>query len=257
MSDLPSSNPAASGGTGALVVLRSLVFNLAFYSWTTLACLIGLPVLLLPRVWVVAYARSWERGIQLLLRWLVGLEHELRGQALLPSGPAIYAFKHQSAWETMVIHLLLPDPAIALKRELTWIPLFGWFLIRTGMIRIDRGAGSQALRSLLKGAEAAAARGSPIVIFPEGTRVAPGATGPYHPGVAALYGKLGLPVVPVALNSGLFWRRRGFLKRPGRITVEFLEPIAPGLDRRRFMAVLAERLETASRRLAARPAAAS
>ncbi|MDH3771663.1 MAG: 1-acyl-sn-glycerol-3-phosphate acyltransferase, partial [Nitrospirota bacterium] len=127
--------------------------------------------------------------------------------------------------------------------------LFGWYLIHAGMIRIDRGRGATALRSLVRGARAALARGSRVVIFPEGTRVAPGEQKPYQAGVAALYLQLGLPVVPVALNSGLFWRRRGFIKRPGRIVVEFLEPIAPGLERKPFMAELKRRLEGATTRL--------
>ena len=188
---------------------------------------------------------------QAVLRLVVGLSYEVRGRERLPSGPAIIASKHQSAWETLIFHVLVPDLAVGLKYELTRIPIFGWYLMRGGAIRIDRGGAARALRSLVDGARAAAARGVSILIFPEGTRRAPDDPPDYKPGVAAVYTALDLPVVPVALNSGLFWSRRSFMKRPGRITVEFLEPIPPGLDRRTFMAELQRRIETATARLVA------
>jgi 1-acyl-sn-glycerol-3-phosphate acyltransferase len=188
-------------------------------------------------------------GLQLLLRHLVGLEYEVRGLSNMPVGPAIYAFKHQSAWETLVCHLLVRNGAIALKQELVRLPLFGWYLRRSGMISIDRAGGAAALRSLIEGARAAFARGAPVIIFPEGHRIPPGQHRPYHPGIAALYTQLKRPVVPVAHNSGLFWGRRSFVKRPGRIVVEFLEPIQPGLDRKAFTAELQQRLEGACDRL--------
>jgi 1-acyl-sn-glycerol-3-phosphate acyltransferase len=241
---------------GAMILVRSLIFNLAFWLWTALMVLVAQPMLALPRQAMLATARVWGRGIVALLRVLVGLRHEERGRERLPEEPVILAFKHQSAWETLMLALLVQDPVIVLKRELTRIPLFGWGLLHAGMIPIDRDQGSRALRSLIRGAEAALARGSSVVIFPEGTRVAPGERRPHHPGIAALYGRLDTPVVPVALNSGLFWARRGFVKRPGRIVVEFLEPIAPGLDRKAFMAELEKRLEGATARLVAEARAA-
>jgi 1-acyl-sn-glycerol-3-phosphate acyltransferase len=230
--------------------LRSLAFNLGFWAWTVVLAIVGMPLLLLPRRFIIGYARFWMAGTQAMLGTLVGLDYEVRGREQLPREPSILALKHQSAWETLVLLLLIDDPAIALKRELTLIPVFGWYTLRAGMIRIDRGSGARALRSMVEGARAALDRGSPVVIFPEGTRVAPGTHRPYHPGVAALYLQLDRPVVPVALNSGLFWPRRSFFKRPGRIVVEFLPPIAPGLDRRAFMLELERRLEGASARLA-------
>lgn len=230
-------------------MLRSLAFNLAFYVWTALLAVAGLPVLLTGRQRVARFARFWEEGVRVLLRQLAGITFEIRGRERLPDEPPIYAVKHQSAFETVVLHLLIDNPAIALKQELTWIPLFGWYLIGAGMIRIDRASRAQAVRSLIRGARAALARGQSVVIFPEGTRTAPGTDVPYQPGVAALYLQLGRPVVPVAVNSGLFWGRRSFMKRPGRITVEFLEPIPPGLDRPTFMSLLRERIEGATARL--------
>ncbi len=230
-------------------MLRSGLFNAAFWLWTIVMAIALIPFLAFPRQVLLKGVRFWMEGIQSLLKSLVGLEHEVRGLERIPDTPAIFAVKHQSAWETLTLHLFLPDPAIALKRELTHIPLFGQYTRHAGMIRIDRAQGVRALRSLIKEAEAALARGQSIVIFPEGTRVAPGAHRPYHPGVAALYLHLGCPVVPVALNSGLFWGRRSFVKRPGRITVEILPPIEPGLTRTGFMAELEQRLEGATLRL--------
>jgi 1-acyl-sn-glycerol-3-phosphate acyltransferase len=233
-----------------MTIARSLLFNLCLWLWTLVMLLAALPWLALPPRWMLAHSRAWMRGVQFLLSRIVGLEYEVRGREHA-SGLAIFALRHQSAWETLAIHLLLPGAAIALKRELMRIPLFGWTLRHAGMIGIDREGGARALRGLIEGGRAALARGMPIVIFPEGTRVPPGAHRPYHPGVAALYRHLDCPVVPVALNSGVFWGRRSFVKHPGRITVEFLPPIAPGLERKAFMAELERRLETASERLVA------
>ena len=213
--------------------------------------LLALPQLFRSRASMVRHAENWERGLQWLLRKLVGLDYQVRGKDRIPRQVVIFAVKHQSAWDTIAAHLLVKDPAIALKQELTKVPIFGRCLIHAGMIRLDRGNGAQALRSLIEGGRQAAARGSPILIFPEGTRTPPGEKGRYHPGVAALYRQLGLPVVPVALNSGLYWGRRSFAKRPGTILVEFLDPIQPGLDRKAFMSELEDRIESATARLIA------
>lgn len=233
-----------------LLTLRAFLFNVLFYAWTAVACLATLPAYpFLSPAGMRRVARFWERGVLWLLKMVVGLDYEVRGRANLPATPAIIASKHQSAWETLAFHVLVPEIAVGLKEELTRIPVFGWYLMRAQNIRIDRGAAAKALRSLVDGAKAAAANGLSILIFPEGTRRAPGDPPDYKPGVAALYKALDLPVVPVALNSGLFWRRRGFLKYPGRVVVEFLEPIPPGLDRKLFMQTLEERIEAATARL--------
>jgi 1-acyl-sn-glycerol-3-phosphate acyltransferase len=242
---------AGAAHAGPSVVLRSLLFNAVFWLWTLVMVIAVLPLLLGPRQAIVAGARFWERGLQRLLAAIVGLRHEVRGRERIPAGPAVFAIKHQSAWETLTVHLLLADPAIVLKQELTRIPLFGRYLLHAGMIRIDRAGGAKALRSLVKDARAALARGSEVVVFPEGTRAPPGGRNPYHPGIAALYRQLDRQVVPVALNSGLFWGRRSFVKRPGRIVIEFLAPIEPGLDRKAFMAELERRIEGATTALIA------
>jgi len=241
--------------------LRSALFNLAFYAWTALVGVAALPVLLAPRAAVMSLGRWWSGTVLALARGIAGIEYEFRGAEHLPRAPAIIAMKHQSAWDTLAVPALFGDVGIVIKRELLWIPCYGWYVRKAGMIPIDRGAGPAALRAMVRRARAVMAEGRPIVIFPEGTRTAVGARHPYHPGVAALYTQLDLPVVPVALNSGLFWPRRSFLKRPGRIVVEALAPLPPGLERRAFLAELQSRIETATERLIAeaseKPAAPS
>jgi 1-acyl-sn-glycerol-3-phosphate acyltransferase len=225
---------------------RALGFQGLFYGWTVLFGLSILPLLAGPRLWAVAAGRVWVSVSFWLLERVAGVVYEVRGRENIPDGPALFAFKHQSAWETLAVNVLVPDPAVVLKRELKFIPIYGWFLQKAGMIPIDRSRGASALRHMVDAARAALSQGRSIVTFPEGTRSAVGAEPRYHPGVFALYAALDAPMIPVALNSGLCWRRRNFVIRPGRIIVEFLPPIAPGLRRREFMAVLQDRIETAT-----------
>ena len=233
-----------------MTAIRSLAFNLAFYLWTALMMIAFLPVLLLPYPATYWFGRQWARGSLWLLKHLVGLDHRVVGLEHIRRGPAIYASKHQSSWDTLIFALYLHLPAYVLKRELLFLPLFGFYLLKAGHIPVDRNAGAPALRKMLAAAKRRRDRGRDILIFPEGTRVAVGGRRPYQPGIAALYGQLDLPVVPVALNSGLYWGRRSFHKKPGTITLEFLPAIPPGLPRRTFMAELEKRLEGASTRLA-------
>lgn len=240
-----------------MTAIRSTIFQVLFYVWTGVAGTVYLPLLLLPRRCFVRAGRFWCHGVMWLLRITVGLTYRVEGREHVPDQPVIFAIKHQSAWDTVVVSLLIRDPAIVLKKELLPIPLFGWYLWKHEMIAIDRKAGSSALRKLVGDAEAALREGRPPVVFPEGTRTAPGQRKPYQPGIAALYTRLGVPVVPVALNSGVFWRRREFIKRPGCITVRFLPPIAPGLSRRDFMTALEDRIEGATETLVDRARQAS
>lgn len=232
-----------------MIHLRSSAFNVAFFVWTALIAVAGLPTLALPRPASVAVQRLWAGGLAWLMRALAGIRVEVRGRAHIPTGAALIAAKHQSTWDTFAFHRLLDNPAMVMKRELFWIPVFGWYPLRSGMIGIDRARGMNAIRRLIRAAKACAARGQPIVIFPEGTRRAVGAPPDYQPGVAALYRELGLPAVPVAVNSGLYWPRRRFVKRPGTIVIEFLPAIPPGLDRARFMHELEAAIEPATARL--------
>lgn len=233
-----------------MTAIRSLAFNVAFFSWTALAMIVFLPVLLMPYTATYWFGRQWVRGCLWLLKHLVGLDHRVVGLEHARRGPAIYAAKHQSSWDTLIFALYLKLPAYVLKRELLFLPLFGLYLQKAGHIAVDRSAGASALKKMLAAARRRRDQGRDILIFPEGTRIAVGSRHSYQPGIAALYGQLDLPVVPVALNSGLYWGRRSFRKRPGTITLEFLPAIPPGLARRAFMAELEKRLEAASLRLA-------
>ena len=232
-----------------MIWLRSLAFNVAFFAATVLLGVLGLPFLLTPRRWDMAFGRFWAWCVLALLRAIVGLRDDIRGRENLPGGAYIIAMKHQSAWDTLILPVVLGDPANVLKRELLWVPFYGWYAAKAGSIAIDRGGGARALRGMVAASRRAAAAERPIVIFPQGTRTAPGQIAPYQPGIAALYQALQLPVVPAAVNSGLYWGRRAFAKRPGRIALEFLAPIPPGLARAAFMAELERRIETATREL--------
>ena len=234
-----------------MAAVRAVLFNLCFFGLTALACLAYLPLMVLPWRVLSGAVRRWAVMVMWLLRVVVGIRHQVRGAEKLPERPAIIAAKHQSAWETIAFNALLRDPAFVFKSELMLIPVWGWLAWRTGQIRVDRRAGAKALKRMNAAARTAIADRRSIVIFPQGTRTPPGQAGPYLPGVAALYQALQVPVVPVALNSGLFWGRRAFLKRPGVITIEYLDPIPPGLDRKAFMRQLEHRIETATRRLEA------
>lgn len=229
--------------------LRSFLFNIGWYIGTTIIAIVGAPILLLPRRYVVAWSLFW---IDFCLGWLrltCRLTHRIRGLENLPAGPVILACKHQSSWETLAFSRIFPQSATVLKRELLFIPIVGWAMARVGNIAVERGEGATALRGLVRQAKQTLAEGRSILIFPEGTRVAPGAERPYQVGTAALYRQLGVPVVPVALNSGVFWGRRKFIKWPGVIDVEILSPIPPGLDRQTFMTTLRGRIEEATTRL--------
>jgi 1-acyl-sn-glycerol-3-phosphate acyltransferase len=229
-----------------MIWARGLAFNVAFFAWTAIAGIIGLPFLIAPRAVTMRFGQFWAHIVLVLLRIIVGLDHEIRGLDRIPRGGCIIAMKHQSAWDTLILHVVLSDFAAVVKRELLLVPFYGWYAARAGSIAIDRKAGARALRRMVAAARPVAAQGRPIVIFPEGTRVAPGARLPYQPGVAALYQALALPLVPAAVDSGYFWGRRSFVKRPGRIVLEFLDPIPPGWPRRRVMAELEQRIETAA-----------
>ena len=229
-----------------MIAIRSLLFNAAFYLWTAFMAILWLPALLGPRIWTARGQTIWARGVMGLMRVIAGIGIEIRGKENLPDGAALIASKHQSAWDTIIYHIVLDDPAVAMKRELFWIPVYGWYAAKVRMVPIDRRGGPKAVRAMIRASQEAAKMGRSIVVFPEGTRVTPGLRAPYRPGIGGLYTQLALPVVPVALNSGLFWPRRKFLRRPGTIILEFLPVIAPGLKRAELITALEERLEPAT-----------
>ena len=229
-----------------MLFVRSLVFNILFYGLTAVMSILGLPLLALPQRLTMGYARIWGRLMVLLLR-IAGISHRVVGTR--PVRPVIYAAKHQSAWETIVLYDEFDCPAPVLKRSLLFIPVFGLYFLKVPTVPIDRSSGVEALRRLNRRVTRLAAERRSILIFPQGTRVAPGSSMPYLPGTFAIYKASGLEVVPVALNSGVYWGRESFTKRPGEITVQLLPPIPSGLGRDAFMSRLEEAVEGASNAL--------
>ncbi len=234
-----------------MILLRSLAFHAAFYLLTTVLALAGLPVLVMGRQRVQAYAKFWTGSSVWLLEEICKTKVVWRGLENLPPGACIIASKHQSALETMALTTKGADFSYILKRELMAIPVFGWYLKGAGQIAIDRAKRGQALPDLTRQVREAIAEGRQMIIFPEGTRKPAGAPPAYKSGVGYLYAESGAVCVPVALNTGLYWPRRGVAIHPGRVTIAFLEPIAPGLDKESFLKLLEERIETATAELIA------
>jgi 1-acyl-sn-glycerol-3-phosphate acyltransferase len=234
-----------------LIVIRSVIFNALFYANLIVHMIVALPTLVLPYPILRAFIRSYSRTSLWLLRVVCGTKVAWRGAEKIPATACIVACKHQSAWETFALYALLDDPIYVLKRELMWIPLFGWYMRKAGLIAVDRSAGMAALAKMTARAKEALVgkRHRQLVIFPEGTRRPPGAPPDYKPGIVYLYGKADVPCVPIALNSGLYWPRRSLLRLPGTITVQVLDPILPGLDKDSFFPRLQSAIEDASAEL--------
>lgn len=229
--------------------VRSLAFLLVSLAVMLVAGFLCLPLLVLAPS-AAARVTRWIAGCQItLLRQIVGLDLEMRWLQSLPETPVLIAAKHQSALETYALTAMLPNACFVLKREILRVPVAGWYVRSLGVVAVDRAGGSSALKDMVRQAQEAVAAGRHIVIFPEGTRTKPGESVRYHPGVAALYGALDIPVVPVALNTGLFWPRKRLTKRPGKAVIAFLEPIAPGMARKAFMEALSDRIESGTNRL--------
>jgi 1-acyl-sn-glycerol-3-phosphate acyltransferase len=234
-----------------VLVIRSVVFNVLFYLNLLVQIIAALPTLVMPRWGIIAVAKFWARTNLWLLRVVCGIKVEFRGVGKIPPGPLLVSSKHQSLWETFALLPMLSDPAYIMKRELMWIPFFGWYAWKAGMIPVDRSKGSQALADMNACARRELARNRQIVIFPEGTRRPPGAEPRYKYGVVHLYAGMGVPCLPIALNSGLFWPRRSIRRYPGVVRVEVLDPIPPGLDKEAFFERLQCDVEAATARLVA------
>ena len=232
-----------------MIVIRSLVFVVAFYLWGVLCAVGCTPILLGPISWSLKMFEIWSYGVIFLLRTICGVKVEVRGREHMPKGAALIAPKHQCMLDVFAQFSILPSSSFVMKKELTWIPWFGWYARRVGSIVVDREAGASALKKMVREAKALFADHRQIVIFPEGHRQPIGAPPDYKPGIAALYREIDVPVHPVATNSGVHWPRHGFLRHPGTIVFEYLEPIPPGLKRAEFMRILQERTETASAKL--------
>ncbi|MCB9991682.1 MAG: 1-acyl-sn-glycerol-3-phosphate acyltransferase [Rhodospirillales bacterium] len=236
-----------------MILLRATLFNIIFYGANALACIVCLPGLLLSREGAFVIIRSYVRSIHFLEKYILGLDYEVRGLEHLPKdGSFIVAAKHESAYETFKLHILFDDPAVVLKQELLRIPLWGKFLQRIHPIAIDRSKGRMASQQVIDGAQRVAKEGRPIIIFPQGTRVYTWQTvkdRPYKSGAMRMYAATDMPIIPLALNSGVYWPRKGWIKRPGKVIFEFLPPIPQGRDPETIMPELESRLEGASKAL--------
>ncbi len=233
-----------------LVLIRSAIFFLWFATASTVLGLSYVPLLILPSVAMRRAAWIWCQAVIWGLKVFAGVRYEVRGDC--PREALLAASKHMSMWDTIALYVLLDRPAMVFKRELGLIPFYGWYVRKAQMIAIDREGKASALRKMSNDAKAILAQRRNVLIFPEGTRKKPGAPPDYKPGVAGLYGQLGVPCLPIALNSGLFWTGPGgFLKKPGTIVVEFLPLIPPGLKRAEFMETMQTRIETATAKLIA------
>lgn len=229
-----------------MILIRSLLFSLAFYLWSVIMCLLLIPTLVGPRGWLTFGFRIWSLVTIALLRVICGVRVEIRGREHLAKGAALIAAKHQCMLDTVVPFTMMDDACLVLKKELTKIPFYGWYALRGRMIVVDREAHAAAMRKLITDSRERMVEQRQLLIFPEGHRMEPGAAPDYKPGVAALYRDLDMPCVPVATNSGVHWPAHGFIRRPGLVVFEFLEPIPAGLKRGAFMTELQNRIETAS-----------
>lgn len=233
-----------------MIAIRSLVFMVLFYLWSVLVAVGCAPFILpAPRRWAMRMMSVWAKGIIFLLRVVCDIRVEVRGREHMPKGASVLAPKHQCMFDVFAHLAWLPDVCFVMKKELMWIPFFSWYAMKARMIVVDREGHSTALRKLVRDADERFAKDRQVMIFPEGTRTAPGAAPDYKPGIAALYRQIDVPVHPVATNSGVHWPRHGFVRRPGVIVFEFLQPIQPGLKRADFMRTLEDRIETASTKL--------
>ena len=231
------------------IFLRSLLFNLCYLSWAMISAISFVPLFLISSEAALKAGVPWAKVVLWLARVICGMRYEIRGEQYMIEGPFVFASKHQSAWETAFFYSQFKRPNFVLKKELLRIPLWGWYLWRMKMIAIDRKAAASSLKDMIRQSKESIADGRPIIIFPEGTRMKPGTPANYHPGVVALYSQLKVPVVPVALNSAVYWGKNAFTKYPGTIIVEFLTPIPPGLDKETFKVQLQDAIETKSQSL--------
>ena len=234
-----------------LLILRSIAFMVVFYVNTAVFLILGSWLLLAPRRWAMEGLRLHGLASLWWMKVICGTRLEVRGREKLPKGACLVAAKHQSAWDTFALIPVFRDPAMVMKAELGWIPLYGWFSHKFEHIFVQRDRGPSALKAMLRDAQNRVEQGREVVIFPEGTRRPPGAEPDYKPGYIALYSGLNVPCVPLALNSGLFWPRRSLLRYPGTAVIEILDPVPPGLPRAQARALIEERIETACARLIA------
>jgi 1-acyl-sn-glycerol-3-phosphate acyltransferase len=210
-------------------LIRSILFAIIFYALTVIAVLTAFISVRFGDVALCRHAQGWAKIHRWCARYILGIRTRIEGD--IPDGPYLFASKHQSMYETMELLIILDDPAVVVKRELTDIPLFGKVALHYGMIPVDRSGSATELRKMMRAAANARKARRRVLIFPEGTRVAPGDQPELRPGFAGLYRQLNVPVVPIALDSGFVSPRNSFVKKPGIVTMRFGDPIPPGLPR--------------------------
>ena len=231
-----------------MTFFRSTLFNFLFFSWTALVIILLWTTIFLPSSKFRSVISIWPKGCFALLK-IIGLTFEVRGLENIPKHPVIFSVKHQSVWETIFFLWHHKENAYVMKSELSRIPFWSWYMKKSAHILVDRFGGIKSMRNMINKSRKILDDGRSIVIFPEGTRIPPGNMGKFHPGIAALYTQLNATVVPVAVNSGIFWPRRKFKKRPGNIIIEFLEPFEPGIDRKKFMSQLHDQIRKGTQKL--------
>ena len=231
-------------------IIRSSLFNIFYVTWTLSVGIIFFPVVFMPtHIIILVVGKIWAKGLYFFLRLFCNLKLDAKGLNNRPKIPSIYASKHQSALETFMFHLLIHKPVFVLKKELLNIPVFGYYLKKMGMIAIDRDGGIKSLKLLLKEVQEKIATGYSIIIFPEGTRTKPGDNVAYNAGITAIYNLKAANIVPIALNTGCFWPKDSFLKKPGKFTIEFLQAMPNDLSKQEFMEQLQQNIETRSKEL--------
>lgn len=231
-------------------IIRSFIFNCFYVFWTLTVGVLFLPVVFMPtHIIILVVGKIWAQGLYFFLKLFCNLKLDLKGIKNRPNSPTIYASKHQSALETFMYHILIHKPVFVLKKELLNIPVFGYYLKKMGMIAIDRSGGMKSLKLLLKEVQEKIDNGYSIIIFPEGTRTKPGDHVEYNAGITAIYNLKAANIIPVALNTGCFWPKDSFHKKPGKFTIEFLTPMSNELNKKEFMKELEETIETRSKEL--------
>ncbi|CAD7042176.1 1-acyl-sn-glycerol-3-phosphate acyltransferase [Pseudorhizobium endolithicum] len=230
-----------------MLMVRSILFNIAFYANLIIQMIVLTPAyFILPRKQAYRIPKNWARSNHWLMEKIVGTTFEIEGLENIPEGGCIFAPKHQSFWDTFALLPWQKDPVYILKRELLWIPLFGWYVMKQRMIPVNRGARGKVMVAVMERTKQEMENGRQLIIYPEGTRRSPGAGPEYRYGIARIYRDIQVPVVPIAMHPGLFWPRRRAVRFPGHFKVRILPPIEPGLDPDTFFQTLIDRLEKAS-----------
>ncbi len=231
--------------------IRSVIFVIWLYGWMAILGVVALPALLLPRAAMLWFIRAFARTTMFGLRWICGIQVEFRGREHVPGGPVLIAGKHQAMLDVFLPFLIFRDPVLVMKRELLWYPVLGWYSLKLRMLAIDRDGGAKTMKKMLAAAaDRVTKEGRQMLIYPEGTRAAPGAAPDYKPaGTRAFYKSLKVPLVPLATNAGLCWPARGILRRPGKVVYEVLPPLSADLPPKAMLGELETTLESACDRL--------